>query len=146
MSYPFVMTKPTDGVEGRGKATAARTSPRATVALPPERRCAWCRQGLREAKATGRPRRYCSAACRQWDWVTRRGDRAVQITEKQLVLARAEVDRLHDAVYVLACAIADTESDLESLGVDASAAELRSIVDWLLTNARPLAGLRLAPS
>jgi hypothetical protein len=78
--------------------------------------------------------------------VTRRGERAVQLTEQQLVLARAEVDRLHDAVYVLSCAIADTDADLAALGDDARAEELRGVLEWLLTNARPLGGLRLAPS
>ena len=111
-----------------------------------ERRCGWCRTRLPEAKATGRPRRYCSQACRQWDYVTRRGSRDVRITEEQLVLARTEVDALHDAVYVLACAVHDAERDLASLGSRPSAREVREILDWVLENARPLAGLRLRPS
>ena len=132
------MTKPTVGQESGGLIGR-----RAGTPTP---RCAWCRQALPEPKSTGRPRRYCTAACRQWDWVTRRGERAVQLTEQQLVLARAEVDRLHDAVYVLSCAIADTDADLAALGDDARAEELRGVLEWLLTNARPLGGLRLAPS
>ena len=110
-----------------------------------ERRCGWCRHPLPEAKPTGRPRRYCSQACRQWDYVTRRGERDVRITEEQLVLARSQVDALHDAVYVLACAVSDTDRDLAALGSRPSAKDLREILDWLVENARPLAGLRLHP-
>lgn len=111
----------------------------------PTRRCGWCRRPLPEAKGTGRPRRYCTQACRQWDWVSRRGTRDVQITEEQLVLARAEVDALHDAVYVLACAVGDAERDLASLGSRPSAREVREILDWVLENARPLTTVRLKP-
>ena len=68
------------------------------------------------------------------------------LTEEQLVLARAEVDRLHDAVYVLSCAVSDAEQDLAALGPHGSAAELREIIDWLLANARPLASWKLQPS
>ena len=107
--------------------------------------CGWCRRPLPEPKATGRPRRYCSAPCRQWDWVTRRGARDVRITEEQLVMARSQVDALHDAVYVLACAVADTERDLAALGSRPSVAEFRPILDWLLENARPLTTIRLRP-
>lgn len=115
------------------------------VAALEERRCGWCRRPLPTAKATGRPRRYCSQACRQWDWVTRRGTREVQITEAQLVLARSQVDALHDAIYVLACAVDDAERDLSALGARPAAREVREILDWVLENARPLTGIRLRP-
>jgi hypothetical protein len=110
-----------------------------------ERRCGWCRRPLPTPKATGRPRRYCSQACRQWDYVTRRGNRDVRITEEQLVLARSEVDALHDAVYVLSCAVDDAERDLAGLGSRPTAGQVREILEWVLDNARPLARLRLRP-
>ena len=69
----------------------------------------------------------------------------MRITEEQLVLARSEVDALHDAVYVLSCAVNDAERDLAGLGGRPSAAQVREILDWVLENARPLAGLRLRP-
>jgi len=110
-----------------------------------ERKCGWCRRPLPDAKSTGRPRKYCSQACRQWDWVTRRGTRDVQITEAQLVLARSQVDALHDAVYVLSSAVADADRDLAALGARPGAREVREILDWVLENARPLATFRLHP-
>ena len=40
----------------------------------------------------------------------------LQISEDELVVARNELDSLHDELYVLACAIDDTERDLDSAG------------------------------
>jgi hypothetical protein len=77
--------------------------------------------------------------------VARHGARDVQLTEEQLVVARRHVDELHDALYVLRCAVEDTERDLASLGRDASSAELRAIVEWLLENTRPALALQLRP-
>jgi hypothetical protein len=51
-------------------------------------------------------------------------------------MARRELDMLHDALYVLACAVDDTERDLVETKDDPR--ELRRIVQWLLDSARPL--------
>jgi hypothetical protein len=48
------------------------------------------------------------------------------------------LDDLHDELYVLACAVEDTERDLAAAGPQPTARELRDIVDWLLQAARPL--------
>jgi hypothetical protein len=55
-----------------------------------------------------------------------------------LVIARAELDALHDDLYVLACAVEDTVRDLGALGARPAAAEVREILDWLLDAATPL--------
>ncbi len=62
----------------------------------------------------------------------------LEISEGELVVARSELDSLHDDLYVLACAVDDTERDLDDAGVDASAKELREMLAWLLDAARPL--------
>lgn len=101
------------------------------------RRCRWCRRVLPERRGPGRPREFCSAACRQWDWVGRQRARELQLSEDELVVARAELDALHDDLYVLACAVDDVERDLRDVrrpGVR----ELRDALDWLLDAARPL--------
>lgn len=54
------------------------------------------------------------------------------------MIARAELDALHDDLYVLACAVEDTERDLAALGTRPTAAEVREILDWLLDAAKPL--------
>ena len=57
-------------------------------------------------------------------------------------MARGELDRLRDGLYVLACAIADVDRDLAAVakpGVD----EYRDALAWLLEAARPLAAEEL---
>ena len=54
------------------------------------------------------------------------------------MVATAELDELHDELFVLACAVDDAERDLAAAGAGATAAELRETLDWLLEAARPL--------
>lgn len=56
-------------------------------------------------------------------------------------MARSELDALHDDLYVLECAVADTRRDL---GHDMTKAELRDALQWLLDAAAPLADRKLA--
>jgi len=86
----------------------------------------------------GRPRQFCSQRCRQWDWVSRQRARELQLSEDELVIARTELERLHDDLYVLACAVDDTERDLADAGADAGATDLRQMLAWLLAAAGPL--------
>lgn len=51
-------------------------------------------------------------------------------------MQRAELDTLHDKLYVLECAVEDVERDLT---VSSEPHELREALDWLLEAARPLA-------
>jgi hypothetical protein len=60
------------------------------------------------------------------------------------VIARTELDALHDDLYVLACAVEDAERDLAALGVRPTATEVREILDWLLDAARPLRDRQLS--
>ena len=115
----------------------------ATVGKEP-RRCRWCRRILPDRAGPGRPREFCSQRCRQWDWVSRQRARELQISEDELVIARAELDALHDDLYVLACAVEDTERDLAAIGARPGAAEVRAILDWLLEAAKPLHDRQLA--
>ncbi len=62
----------------------------------------------------------------------------LQLSEHELVVAKDELDALHDELYVLACAVNDAERDLRAAGSKPTAAELREIVDWLMEAARPL--------
>jgi hypothetical protein len=63
----------------------------------------------------------------------------LELGEGELVMARAALDELHDGLYVLACAVEDTEADLAALDdAPTDPAELRRMLDWLLEAARPL--------
>lgn len=118
----------------------------AEEATPPGEvaRCKWCRRVL-PPRGVGRPREYCSQSCRQWHWVGRQRAAELQLSEHELIVAKDELDALHDELYVLACAVNDAERDLASGGHVPTVAELRSTLDWLLEAARPLRDRELAP-
>ena len=77
-------------------------------------------------------------------WVSRQRARELQISDDELVIVRTELDALHDDLYVLACAVEDTERDLAALGARPSAAEVRELLDWLLDAAKPLRDRQLS--
>ena len=129
--YHFVMTELSNGSEER-----------AVVPLPA--RCRWCRASLPARQGPGRPRAFCSQACRQWDWVSRQRARELALSDGELVMARNELDSLHDDLFVLSCAVADTKRDLAASRL--TAAELKDTVQWLLEAAEPLAARRISPS
>lgn len=54
------------------------------------------------------------------------------------MIARTELDALHDDLYVLACAVDDTQRDLADGNARHTAKDLRGMVDWLLEAALPL--------
>lgn len=101
-------------------------------------RCRWCRRVLPERSGRGRPKQFCSQRCRQWDWVSRQRARELELSEGELVIARAELDALHDDLYVLACAVDDTTRDLEESTGRLTGRELREMLEWLLAAAKPL--------
>lgn len=61
----------------------------------------------------------------------------LDLSENELVVARSELDALHDELYVLACAVEDVERDLDATG-RRTTTELRDALTWLLDAARPL--------
>ncbi len=86
----------------------------------------------------GRPRVFCSHACRQWNWVEKQRADELQLSESELIVAKDELDQLHDELYVLACAVNDAEKDRAAAGKNPTAKELQETLDWLLDAARPL--------
>jgi Lon protease-like protein len=91
----------------------------------------------------GRPKEFCSQRCRQWDWVSRQRAHELRLSDDELVVARQQLDDLHDAMYVLECAVADTRRDIaEGL----TAKEALHALHWLLEAAEPLVQRRLGPS
>lgn len=107
-------------------------------------RCRWCRRTIAPVTGPGRPREFCSQACRQWDWVARQRARDLKLSEDQLVMTRSELNELHDALYVLACAVQDVRRDLES-NAKPTARELNDMLRWILDCADPLETVRLRP-
>ena len=59
------------------------------------------------------------------------------------MIARSELDALHDDLYVLACAVDDAERDLTAGRSETDDQRTpRGIIDWLLDAAKPLEGPR----
>jgi hypothetical protein len=117
--YTFVMTESARAHEGGGAVI----------------HCRWCRRVVTRTPGPGRPRQFCSQRCRQWDWVSRQRAADLALGVNEIVVRRDELDRLHDDLYMLACAIDDVERDL---GTRPSTRELADALDWLLHAAKPL--------
>jgi len=86
----------------------------------------------------GRPRVFCSQACRQGHWVGKQRADELQLNESELIVAKGELDQLHDELYVLACAVNDAERDQTAAGAKPTAKDLQEILEWLLEAAKPL--------
>jgi len=104
---------------------------------PRRSRCRWCRRVLPVQKM-GRPRLFCSQSCRQWDWVGRQRARELQLNEDELIVTKAELDHLHDELFVFACAVDDVDRDLASAGKAPGTSEVKEMLSWLLEAARPI--------
>lgn len=62
------------------------------------------------------------------------------MSDSELVVTRAELDELRDALYVVEAAVEDIDRDLASAGDDPD--EVQRALDWLLQAVRPLLTLR----
>jgi hypothetical protein len=62
--------------------------------------------------------------------------------DEDVIVDRQQLEELQDALYCLQAAIEDVEGDLQG---KPTAAEVRSAINWLLDNARPVASARIEP-
>lgn len=76
--------------------------------------------------------------------MSRQRARELALSDGELVMARAELDGLHDDLFVLSCAVSDTQRDLAAGRL--TVVELRDALRWLLEAAEPLAARRITPS
>jgi len=106
-----------------------------------QHRCRWCGRPFDVAAGPGRPREYCRRSCRQRDYEARRQAADLGLGDAHLVMARAEVDALHDRLYQLEAAIEDVERDLAAADPPGER-DYREALDWLLSAARPLTSTR----
>lgn len=105
------------------------------------RRCRWCGRPFGVVAGPGRPREYCRRSCRQRDYEARQQSAALGLGDARLVVARAELDALHDRLYELEAAVEDVERDLAAADPPGEQ-DYREALDWLLAAARPLTTLR----
>lgn len=122
-------------------ATAPGTRRQRASDAPTSRRCRWCGRPVAVTPGPGRPREYCRRSCRQRDYEARRRSAELGIGDAHLVVARAELDDLHDRLYELHAAIEDAERDLAAADPPGER-DYREALEWVLSVARPLAELR----
>jgi hypothetical protein len=75
--------------------------------------CPWCGRKFEVTSGPGRPRLYCRASCRQRDYEARRRAAELGLGEHELVVTRAELERLRDRLFLLQCAVEDAERELD---------------------------------
>ena len=134
MTYLFVMTKQPVHGDITSKSVSNTQTP---ITTQDHLKCRWCRSPLPASSGAGRPREFCSQACRQWDWVARQRATELALSEDELVITRTERDKLHDQIFVLRCAVQDVEQDLDP-SIDPTTRDYKAALSWLLDAARPL--------
>jgi hypothetical protein len=98
------------------------------------RRCGWCRRVLAQQGSVGRPRLYCTQACRQRAYEQRSAAAKAGLPDDVVIVSRAELDGLQDRLYQLRCALEDVQTTLDD---KPTKAELeRSLVDLLRSTGR----------
>jgi hypothetical protein len=98
-------------------------------------RCRWCGRKLAVGAGPGRPRAFCSQACRQRDYIARLRAQEAGLSDAELVVTREELEALHDQLYVLEAAVEDVERDLKGSPTKQDYVEA---VEWPLDACRPL--------
>ena len=98
-------------------------------------KCRWCGRKLPKGEGPGRPRQFCTQACRQKDYIARLRAQEAGLSEAELIVTREELETLHDKLYVLEAAVEDVERDLARSPTKQDYAEA---VEWLLDACRPL--------
>ena len=98
------------------------------------RRCGWCRRVLAQQGSVGRPRLYCTQACRQRAYEQRTATAKAGLPEDVVLVSRAELDGLQDRLYQLRCALEDVGTLLTERPTKAELE--RSLADLLRSTAR----------
>ena len=104
-------------------------------------RCRWCGREL-EPLGRGRPRRYCRQGCRQQAHLARKLAAAHGLGPDDVIVAREALEDLQSRLYCLQAALEDVARDLEA---SSDPAEVRQALEWLRSNAEPLASIWIEP-
>ena len=118
-------------------ATALVEAPRAETSAHQDgevRRCGWCRRVLAQQGSVGRPRLYCTQACRQRAYEQRAASAKAGLPEDVVIVSRAELDGLQDRLYQLRCALEDVQTTLDDRPTKAELE--RSLADLLRSTGR----------
>ena len=106
------------------------------------KRCRWCARPLAQRAGAGRPRVYCRQTCRQQAYLARRLADVHGLGPDDVVVSRQALEDLLGDLYCLQAAIEDVERDLAG---KPTLRAYKEAFEWLLANAKPLAGSWLEP-
>ncbi len=98
------------------------------------KRCGWCRRVLAQQGSVGRPRLYCSQACRQRAYEQRSATAKAGLPDDVVLVSRADLDGLQDRLYQLRCALEDVATLLEERPTKAELE--RSLADLVRSTGR----------
>lgn len=102
-------------------------------------RCEYCRRALPARDGPGRPARYCQRSHRQRAYEARRRAALSDLPPGDVVVAVAELDRLHDRLYALEAALDDATADIGSLRAGAPTPDCARIYQAALAHLRAAA-------
>lgn len=100
--------------------------------------CAWCGSEITSV-GRGRPRKYCSASCKQRAYEQRHNVVGTQIPDDAVILAADKADQLRDELYELRCVAEDIQTAARE---EASPGEMAALCQELVDLARAIEKLR----
>ncbi|MGV0390722.1 hypothetical protein [Corynebacterium phoceense] len=100
--------------------------------------CQWCGREL-HSTGRGRPRKFCSPACKQRAYEQRHNVSGTTIPSDAVIMTRARADSLRDGLFDLRCSAEDIAT-ATSEGADAH--EVKQLCDELVELARRLEELK----
>ena len=100
--------------------------------------CHWCGKDIDQG-GRGRPRKFCSASCKQRAYEQRNNVSGTGIPANAVILTPEKAESLRDGLFELRCSAEDINTAAEE---GASAQELAGLCEELVALARRLEGLR----
>ncbi len=100
--------------------------------------CTWCGKDI-TASGRGRPRKYCSQACRQRAYEQRNNVSGTAIPANAVILTPDRAEELRDSLFELRCAAEDVAT---AVGEGESPGEVSALCGELVELARKIEKLR----
>ncbi|KHO29505.1 hypothetical protein NX84_07405 [Corynebacterium minutissimum] len=100
--------------------------------------CQWCGKDIPQG-GRGRPRKFCSASCKQRAYEQRQNVAGTTIPANAVILTPEKADQLRDSLFELRCCAEDVAT---AASESASAEEMEELCTELVTLARKLEELR----
>ena len=110
--------------------------------LPDSERCGWCHRPIAAKPGPGRKRRFCCRSHRQRAYEARLRSDSLGVPAGQVVVAEADLARLHDRLYRLEAALEDVDADLAR---NAGPKAYREAFEHLCDPVRDLVGTVVEP-